>query len=55
MDREKRSAPGLEVGRASVHEHRRIISQEEWERGCDAVALAFCIMAALYAVWTALA
>lgn len=36
---EKESAPGVEVGRASVENDEPMIPQTDWERGCWAFAL----------------
>lgn len=49
MPREKESAPGVEVGRASVNEDKQIIPQDEWERGCR--MFAGLVLAGWVLVW----
>lgn len=54
MNSEKESAPSRgSKGRASVMKDKRIVPQDEWERGCWALPAAFALMALLYAVWMA--
>lgn len=49
LHREKESAPGVEVGRASVKRDEPMIPQTDWERGCRALAL--LVLLGWCAVW----
>ena len=44
----KEARRSLESGRASVNEDKRIVPQEEWERGCWAIPAAFAVVTVLY-------
>ena len=55
MPREKESAPGLEVGRASVSKDERIIPQSDWERMCRGLPWLFALAGSLWLIWEAVA
>lgn len=55
MPHEKESAPGVEVGRASVREHEGSIAHEEWERGMRLLWIPFALLLVLYVIWEAMA
>lgn len=42
-------------GRASVSKDKRIVPQEEWERGMRMLWIPFAALLALYAAWAVLA
>lgn len=49
MPRREKARPAVESkGRASVYEDKRIVPQEEWERGCRAIPAAFAVVTILY-------
>lgn len=54
MLHEKESAPGVEVGRASVREHDGSIPQAEWERGMRLLWVPFAALIVLYMLWEAM-
>jgi len=55
MPRKKESAPGLEVGRASVSKDERIIPQPDWDRMCRGLPWLFALAGVLWLIWEAVA
>lgn len=55
MPDKKEARQSWKSGRASVREHDRSISQEEWERGMRLLWIPFVLMLAAYVAWEAMA